>query len=67
MENDSKNTKVYADCSKTPHCPAVKYISADAIFVDYDENANCPFRIDLGDSNVCEFIGRIWHYKKFGR
>ena len=25
MENDSKNTKVYADCSKTPHCPAVTF------------------------------------------
>ncbi len=67
METDSKNRNVYTICTTNPHCPALKYISADAIFVDYDENANCPFRINLGHSNVCDCIGRIWQYKKSGK
>jgi hypothetical protein len=67
MENDIQNRKVYNDCENKPHCPAVKYMSDDAIFVTYDENANCPYRINLGDSNICEHIGRIRYYTKFGK
>jgi hypothetical protein len=67
MENDTNIKNVYAECANKPHCPAVKYISSDALFVNYDENANCPHRINLGDSNICECIGRISYYKKYGR
>jgi hypothetical protein len=67
MGNDIYNRKVYNECATKPHCPAVNYISDDAIFVNYDENANCPYRINLGDINICENIGRIRYYIKYGR
>jgi len=50
-----------------PHCPAINYVSNEALFVNYDENANCPYKINLGDCNICEHIGRIMYYKKYGR
>jgi hypothetical protein len=46
--------KDYNNCTNKPHCPVVEFISCDALFVIYDETINCPYRINLGDSKICE-------------
>jgi len=67
MDDVFDKRKVYNDCANNPHCPAIEYISNDALFVEFDKEINCPYRINLGDRNICECIGRNWHYKNYGK
>lgn len=67
MDNVVDKGNVYNNCANNPHCPAKEYISNNALIVEYDKEINCPFRINPGDSIICDHIGRIWHFKKYGK